>query len=47
MHYGNAISAERAKVKEAETKRVEAERKLYKAKAVAERLKKKMHETEC
>lgn len=47
MYYGNAINAERAKVEEVETKRVEAESKLQRAKVVAEQLKKKLHETEC
>lgn len=40
LHYGDTISAKRAKVKEVENKRVEAENKLKKAKAMAKQLKK-------
>lgn len=47
LYYGDAIRVEMAKVEDAEIKRVEAESKLDKAKAVAKQLQKDLHETEC
>lgn len=46
LHYGDAISVERAKAEDAKINRAEVESNLDKVKAVAKQLKKELHETE-
>lgn len=47
LHYKDAISTERTEVEEVKIKKVKVESKLDKAKATAEQLQKKLHETKC
>lgn len=47
LHYDEAMGAEGAQVEDVEVRRVEAESKLKKGKAMVEQQKKELHKTEC